>query len=265
MYNLLYYQIVTQLCVKFSDIECEHIISTYGKPDTLSKNLQPHESLINAMALVLGNTNRLVHLRHDATVPSTSKGKSKSQQQSSGATNAMDLNDGDGQSLSSSVSSVLDTIKFKSMEMQLQTLILPYLRIAALLRQHLYHQDMPEITAPSFEFVRLVYYLELVTDSMEWDSFNAAKGLCFIAGTEESLPRFWCEQLLSIRPPKDGLSELVMINQHVPWQQPKLLQLPREYERLFTVILHIFYVFERICFFQWVNTHLAFAFFLVLS
>jgi len=71
------------------------------------------------------------------------------------------------------------------MELQLQSLCLPFLRVAALLRQHLYRHEMPEISAPGLEFVRLVYYLELVTDSMDWDCFNASKGLCFIPGTEQ--------------------------------------------------------------------------------
>lgn len=247
MYNLLYYQLVTQLCVNLSESECEFIVSTFGKPNNIPSNnvdpsmsahrqqqLQQHQYLGRAMALVLTHTNRLAHLRRDA-MPSTSAAGSRSH---------LARNSGGGLGLPAfGLGPTLpyacpgEDINLKSIEMQLQTLSLPYLRIASILRQHLYHQDMPEISAPALEFVRLVYYLELVTDSMDWDAFNAAKALCFIAGTEESLPRFWCNQLLSFRPPTDALSELAMISQHVAWQQPKLLDLPREYERLFTVQL----------------------------
>lgn len=241
MYNLLYYQIVTQLCVNFSESECEYIIRTYGKPTTpknykQKKNQNQNQYLGRAMALVLNHTNRLAHLRLDS-MPSTS---------AAGTRNKQTLRSGRKNLLSFTSSSFGDNMDLKTLENQLQILCLPYLRIAALLRLHLYHQDMPEISTPNLEFVRLVYYLELVTDSMDWDSFNAAKGLCFIPETEESLPRFWCEQLLTIRPPIDALSELAMINQHVAWQQPKLLDLPREYERLFTVIFFYYYYLFKI-------------------
>ncbi|XP_046801824.1 E3 ubiquitin-protein ligase Ubr3 [Lucilia cuprina] len=233
MYNLLYYQIVVQLCVTLTDLECDYILANFNTSPSAESNTlssrrnsmrSPNMSYLGrAMALVLKNTNRLSHLRRDS-IPSTS----------AAASAALGANSED-----SSLAGV--EVNLKSMETQLQTLCLPFLRIAALLRQHLYRHDMPEILAPGLEFVRLVYYLELVTDSMDWDCFNASKGLCFIPGTEESLPKFWCEQLMNIRPPTDTVRELVLLNQHAAWQQPKLLELPREYERLFT------YYHERPC------------------
>lgn len=227
MYNLLYYQIVVQLCVTLTDLECDYIMANFNASPTAEQNnltsrrnslRSPNMSYLGrAMALVLKNTNRLSHLRRDS-IPSTSAAASAALSGNSGCKEGIEVN-------------------LKSMETQLQTLCLQFLRIAALLRQHLYRNEMPEILAPGLEFVRLVYYLELITDSMDWDCFNASKGLCFIPGTEESLPKFWCEQLMNIRPPTDTVRELVLLNQHSAWQQPKLLELPREYERLFTVNL----------------------------
>lgn len=229
MYNLLYYQIVVQLCVTLTDLECDFILANFNASPTAEQNtlssrrnsMRSHNIsyLGRAMALVLKNTNRLSHLRRDS-IPSTS----------AAAPAVMGVSCGSEDGFLAGVE-----VNLKSMETQLQTLSLPFLRIAALLRQHLYRHEMPEILAPGLEFVRLVYYLELVTDSMDWDCFNASKGLCFIPGTEESLPKFWCEQLMNIRPPTDTVRELVLLNQHAAWQQPKLLELPREYERLFTV------------------------------
>lgn len=46
--------------------------------------------------------------------------------------------------------------------LQIQALCLPFLRIAALLRHHLYEQELPIIHPESNEFVILVYFLELV-------------------------------------------------------------------------------------------------------
>lgn len=240
MYNLLYYQIVVQLCVTLTDLEVDHILATYGgsASDSAATESSPEpgrrraggqrpensSQLGKAMTLVLEQTNKLVHLRRDS-IPSTSSSAAAASTSSSAA--------GAGACSSSSASPA--GVNLKSMELQLQSLCLPFLRVAALLRQHLYRHEMPEISAPGLEFVRLVYYLELVTDSMDWDCFNASKGLCFIPGTERTLPQFWCQQLMDVRPPTDTVRELVLINQHSLWQQPRLLELPREYERLFTV------------------------------
>ncbi|KAH8386846.1 hypothetical protein KR093_002873, partial [Drosophila rubida] len=237
MYNLLYYQIVVQLCVTLTDLECDYILAHFSQSSpSASANttttsgsrrsaLQSCAQLGGAMALVLNQTNRLSHLRRDS-IPSTS---------AASASSSSSVSSGSGGSSSSS------EVNLKSMELQLQSLCLPFLRIAALLRQHLYRHEMPEISAPGLEFVRLVYYLELVTDSMDWDCFNASKGLCFIPGTEQTLPQFWCKQLMDVHPPTDTVRELILMNQHSLWQQPRLLKLPREYERLFT------YYHERPC------------------
>lgn len=259
MYNLLYYQIVVQLCVTLTELECDYILAHYGgKEDTTNSSSssttttnsssassssnrrsssarfgsqQSCAQLGKAMALVLNQTNRLSHLRRDS-IPSTSSGSgSSTSANASGVTGAT----ASSSSSSNSGSGSTSELNLKSMELQLQSLCLPFLRIAALLRQHLYRHEMPEISAPGLEFVRLVYYLELVTDSMDWDCFNASKGLCFIPGTEQTLPQFWCKQLMDVRPPTDTVRELILMNQHSLWQQPRLLELPREYERLFTV------------------------------
>lgn len=124
--------------------------------------------------------------------------------------------------------------KLKDFELELQLLCLPYLRNAALLRHHIYHQDLPEVRGPELEFARLVYFLELVTKSMDWKKFHAAKALCFSKDTEISLPIHWCKVLKESRPPHDTTKELIT-SQHLSWHQPQLLALPREYERLFTV------------------------------
>lgn len=46
---------------------------------------------------------------------------------------------------------------------QIQELCLPFLRVAALLKHHIYEEPLPEEINESNEFLRLVYYLELVT------------------------------------------------------------------------------------------------------
>lgn len=116
----------------------------------------------------------------------------------------------------------------------MQQLCLPFLRVASLLKHHLYQYDLPDITATDAECLGLVNYLELVTDARGQTEFNAAMALCFLDGNEKLLPRDWCNQLIEVQPPHEDTRELIF-NQHISWQQPRLLGLPREYEQLFTV------------------------------
>lgn len=122
------------------------------------------------------------------------------------------------------------------LEMELQNLCLPFLRVAALLRHHMYVEELPAVQSASLEFVRLVFFLELVETSMEWKDFNATKALRFLPSVETALPMAWCAQLRRSQNTEMVYKELVP-KQHVTWQQPRLLSLPREYEKLFTVSL----------------------------
>lgn len=112
---------------------------------------------------------------------------------------------------------------------------LPFLRVAALLRYHLYEQPLPLVRTPQTEFVRLVYYLELVSEGMEWNIFNATVALNWQDSEATiSVPRLWCDQFLAFVNQSDAARNLIM-KQHISWQVPKLLNLPREYEKIFTV------------------------------
>ncbi|CAD6218621.1 GSCOCG00011463001-RA-CDS [Cotesia congregata] len=123
----------------------------------------------------------------------------------------------------------------KSVEQRIQTLCLPFLRIAALLRHHLYSQSLPDIRTTQTEFVRLVYYLELVTEGMDWDCFNAAVALNWQnEDASVEVPRMWCNQLLAFYRRSQVAAKKLAVDQHIYWQPPKLLKLPREYEKLFT-------------------------------
>ena len=115
------------------------------------------------------------------------------------------------------------------------------LRIAALLRYHLYEEPLPLVRIPQTEFVRLVYYLELVSEGMDWNVFNSTVALNW-QDSEASftVPRLWCDQFLAFLNRSDVARNLIM-EQHISWQVPKLLSLPREYEKIFT------YYHERQC------------------
>lgn len=216
LYNLLYYQVIVKLCATLTESECDQIIMKYSTDETVE--FTGFSSLGSSMAFVLKTMNKCRHLRmntliktnDNASFPSTSNSTSHQQ------------------------------INLNLLEQQLQKLCLPFLRVAALLQHHLYEQSLPEINEPQLEFVRLIYFLELVTVDIDWNSFGAAKALCFIPGFERMLPELWCEQLMSLRRGQDFDNEdrsiaSLISSQHALWQQPKLLRLPREYEKLFTV------------------------------
>lgn len=128
-----------------------------------------------------------------------------------------------------------------NIEQQIQLLCLPFLRVAALLRYHLYEQPLPLVSTPQTEYVRLVYYLELVSEGMDWSIFNSTVALNWQnSEASVSIPRQWCDQLLMFVKQTYNVKYLIT-EQHISWQTPKLLSLPREYEKLFS------YYHERQC------------------
>ena len=105
-----------------------------------------------------------------------------------------------------------------------------------MLRQHLYEQSLPTIQSPQEEFVRLVYYLELVTEGMGWDCFNAAVALNWQSKEAAvAIPHLWCEQYKAFIYRSEIAAKSLIVDQHITWQMPKLFSLPREYEKIFTV------------------------------
>jgi hypothetical protein len=49
-------------------------------------------------------------------------------------------------------------------------------------------EELPEVRTEQSEFVRLVYYLELVTEGMDWNRFNAAVALNWPTAEAASSP-----------------------------------------------------------------------------
>lgn len=230
MYNLLYYQIVLQFCTRLSDEECEEVMRKYAETQFVPEN--GVANIGAAMALVLNNLDSCKDFREDPLERRFSQSFDEDDIEMSEEFEA-----GSSSKTSSDVVPDME-MKMKDFELELQSLCLPYLRNAALLRHHIFHQELPEVRGPELEFARLVYFLELVTKSMDWKKFNATKALCFAIDTELSLPIHWCKELKESRPPHDITRELIT-SQHTAWHQPQLLALPREYERLFTVRIQI--------------------------
>ncbi|KAG8223709.1 hypothetical protein J437_LFUL004074 [Ladona fulva] len=133
----------------------------------------------------------------------------------------------------------------REIELEVQWRCLPFLRVAALLRHHLYGESLPEIRADQeqSEFVRLVYFLELVTEGMPLDRFNAAVALNWACSEESDRREFpgrpeeiisgWCSELSAFAGRGRIAAARCLLEQHIRWQQPRLLRLPNLYDKVF--------------------------------
>ncbi|XP_014472841.1 PREDICTED: E3 ubiquitin-protein ligase UBR3 isoform X2 [Dinoponera quadriceps] len=222
IYNLLYYQVILQISCKFTQAERNTIVkrSRCGSATSSEAILAKIIECFEDSDLYTDEDSELYSddseiSSDDACKPSTSSTVSYAR------------------------------VKTHCVEQQIQSLCLPFLRVASLLRYHLYEQPLPLIRTPQSEFVRLVYYLELVTEGMDWDSFNSTVALNWQDNEASvSVPQLWCDQLLAYLRKFGKLDPAVrnlVAEQHVSWKMPKLLNLPREYEKIFT------YYHERHC------------------
>lgn len=209
-FNLLFFQIVLQLCGNLGKKRLEQIRQRFplpSPPGDLSR--LRINNLGSAMALMLNE------LGADCLA-------------------GMAVASSSTATIGGSSDELITEITMNRLEQELQTLCLPFLRVAALIRHHMYVEELPGVSQPNLEFVRLVYFLELVQSGMDWKDFNASKALSFLPEVRISLPVGWCAQLRRSQNNESVFKELVP-KQHVAWQQPRLLSLPREYEKLFTV------------------------------
>lgn len=209
LYNLLYYQVVTQVSCGLTGSERAKIVANASSEAI--KNFCDALGLVNEC---LGHTD--LYMDDD--------------DETAGGSAAEDATSG-------------KTLNINALEQQVQKLCVPFLRIASLLKFHIYQQSLPEIRTPQSEFVRLVYYLELVTESMDWDCFNSSVALNWPQGTDmyRFSPQLWCNEFASFVSKSQIAARSFLIDQHSVWHPPRLLALPREYEKIFT------YYHERPC------------------
>ncbi|CAL7947523.1 unnamed protein product [Xylocopa violacea] len=200
IYNLLYYQVIVQISCTFTEAERNSFLRReYVKPS----GSMCSETILCRIIEYFNNSPlyRIGYVLYDASTSScTPYARNKKH----------------------------------SIEQQIQSMCLPFLRVAALLRYHLYEEPLPIIRASEAEFARLVRYLELVTEGKDWNKFNSVIALNWKDNeTSMSMPRLWCDQFLGFVNQSEADRYLIM-EQHISWQVPKLLSLPREYEKIFT-------------------------------
>ena len=104
------------------------------------------------------------------------------------------------------------------------------------MRHHLYEHAIPTISSEESEFVKLIQYLELASESSITSHFDSATALnWFNDEVSVTVPLLWCQQFGVLTSKREIAARNLIIDQHVSWQMPKLLRLPREYEKIFSV------------------------------
>ncbi|KAL0268005.1 UNVERIFIED_CONTAM: hypothetical protein PYX00_010107 [Menopon gallinae] len=194
LYNLLYFQVLSQISVNMTESERE----SWRDPTTeSSSDIKSVDAGLRFVINQLASSSLYVDSGNSST---TSEGNSYSNKQ--------------------------------AIEAKVQSLCLPYLRIASLLRHHLFNEEIPEIRSEETEFVRLVYYLELVSEGMNWSKFNAAVALCFPKPGLQA-PRTWFRELSTYIERSQRAARNFLTKLHLLWYPPRLLKLPQNYDRIF--------------------------------
>lgn len=151
------------------------------------------------------------------------------------------------------------------LEHLIQSYLLPFLRIASLLRHHIYEQQLPEIHSFDQEFSKLTTFLNLGTSNNDDLSGLISPPMSPFASTSHSQPSSsiglrnritsnsskahdllhwisptpltaiytWCEDLCGFISRAQVSSRYLIQSQHVLWSQPRLMELPEAYDVIF--------------------------------
>ena len=125
-------------------------------------------------------------------------------------------------------------VTYDQLEVAVQAGCLPYLRIAALLRHYIYHEPLPDIWEPDWEFTRLAQFLGLADCSMSGRVLSAPC-LGWLVPPAPLLTAWTTGTEAFTRTGHLAARKLVLTN--IIWQQPQLLRLPRNYDSIFQVML----------------------------
>ncbi|XP_052826304.1 E3 ubiquitin-protein ligase UBR3 [Octopus bimaculoides] len=138
-----------------------------------------------------------------------------------------------------------------SVESVLQSYLLPYLRIAALLQRHLFDEEFPQKKCPS-EFTYLCRYLMLggkSCDSQPSASVDTQSGLSIPRKVEETqrtehfvrfcvpeilpITRFWLQELATAIDGPPSLKSQYLLPSSFFFHPPRLVELPDQYYKIF--------------------------------
>jgi hypothetical protein len=149
-----------------------------------------------------------------------------------------------------SASSDLDGLDITDLEASAQELVLPFIRIAALVRHYVFEQDLPSIAEDANEFSGLIDFLELTNNKVvEEDEAMETEGAAIaVVSVADGLNWFrvaaeeggqlemdlWLQEFVPhIRRNCAKAKQLLQVN--LLWSQPVLLRVPKNYDDIFQV------------------------------
>ena len=127
-------------------------------------------------------------------------------------------------------------------------LVLPFLRVAALLRHYIFQQDLPDIGSDIAEFDKLATFLQLKTTERDEAMMDDSSAMSqqILSTSVSALNWFtsegrefvsWLESLKSsIGQVRDVTLLRKALKVNLTWKQPKLLSLPKNYDQIFQVM-----------------------------
>ncbi|XP_052682389.1 E3 ubiquitin-protein ligase ubr3-like [Crassostrea angulata] len=122
----------------------------------------------------------------------------------------------------------------QSVDMAIQDIFLPFLRVAALLKYHLFNVEFPSQMSSDCEFLHLCTYLRILgTQPATSDGQNTCSArVCWTTEEPLNLTRAWCTDLANAanQEPVDFKSLLMSTN---TWSAPSLIELPNQYYQIF--------------------------------
>ena len=133
----------------------------------------------------------------------------------------------------------LEGLDLEDLERCAQELALPYLRVAALMEHYFFDRVLPVITEEHLEFPMLLSYLGLngerrqelsVCDGLNWFTEKSSS----VEDNAITEIEVWCRNLHPLAAKSATVAkQLLLVN--ILWKQPRLLQVPRNYDAIFQV------------------------------
>lgn len=117
-------------------------------------------------------------------------------------------------------------------EIEIQEMCLPFLRIASVLRNELFDEKLPEIPVQSEEFAHLIHYLELVPNNTQPSVINSSITIVLHSGKGNPV-ELWFNEYREYAISNHAIARNLIGSLHISWMQPKLIELPKQFNDVF--------------------------------
>ncbi|GAB6030597.1 hypothetical protein CHUAL_007458, partial [Chamberlinius hualienensis] len=122
------------------------------------------------------------------------------------------------------------------LEIELKQMCIPFMRIAALLQHHIFNEELnlqPDFM-DEFDFLSCMLSLgayKVILPSGDVDC-SSASCLTWIAPDPRVVVQTWCKDFI-VFVNTAQIAARNLLDQHITWNQPRLMRLPRNYDQIF--------------------------------